>query len=51
MTFTNENVVERIMAYVEEGMYTEAEVLASVVDHLEECYRWEVTVAPFGELD
>ena len=51
MNFQNENVVERIMAYVEGGKYAEAETLATVVDHLEECYRWEVTVVPFADLD
>lgn len=34
------------MAYVEAGLYKEAEVLAVVVDHLEECFAWQVLVRP-----
>lgn len=42
MKFTNETLVERIMSYVEEGAYEEAETLATLADYLEECYLWDV---------
>ena len=49
MNFTNEDVIQRITAYVENEMYAEAEVLATICDHLEECYAWEVSVMPRPE--
>ena len=41
-TFTNETLVERIMTYVHEEYYKEAETLATLADYLEECYTWDV---------
>ena len=43
MNFTNETTVERIMAYVDKELFQEAEILASLADHLEECYLWDVS--------
>ena len=42
MKFTNETLVERIMSYVDQGAYEEAETLATLADYLEECYLWDV---------
>ena len=43
MTFTNETTVERIMTYVREEQYEQAEALALLADHLEECFLWDVS--------
>ena len=43
MNFTNENVIERMTAYVENENYEEAEALAKLCDYLEECYLWDLT--------
>ena len=42
MDFTNETTVERIIAYVDEECYEEAEGLVRVANFLEECYWWDV---------
>ena len=46
MNFTNETVLERITAYVIDGMYEQAEALVAVADHLEEMYHWETSIIP-----
>ena len=38
----NATLVERMIAYMEYGMTDEAEALAIVGDHLEECASWEL---------
>ena len=40
--FTNETLAERIMIFVDQGAYEEAESLAQLADELEECYLWDV---------
>ena len=42
MKFKNETTVERIMAYVADEQYEQAEALAKVADLLEECYLWDI---------
>ena len=41
----NATALERIMCYVEDGLYEKAEALSQVCDHLEECYRWEISLS------
>ena len=43
MKFTNETTVERIMTYVKNEQYEQAETLALLADHLEECFLWDVS--------
>ena len=39
----NATLVERIMAYVSNDQHEQAEALAKLGDHLEECYTWDIT--------
>lgn len=47
-TFTNETLLERISAYVEEGFYEQAEILVAIGDQLEENFHWELNFTPRG---
>tara|TARA_B100001063_G_scaffold126315_1_gene118020 strand:- start:2567 stop:2716 length:150 start_codon:yes stop_codon:yes gene_type:complete len=47
MNFTNETVLERITAYVENGELNKAEALVAVADQLEEMFYWETSIIPF----
>ncbi len=44
--FTNETMLERITAYVQEGFYEQAEALVVVGDQLEENFHWELGFLP-----
>ena len=46
MNFKNETTLERITAYVEEGLYAQAEALVALADHLEEMYHWQTSIIP-----
>ena len=43
MKFTNETTIERITQYVQTEQYEKAKILASLADHLEECFLWDVS--------
>ena len=46
--FTNETMLERITAYVQLGLYEQAEALVFIGDQLEENFHWELGFLPQG---